>query len=139
MPRQSTSFDFGDAKEPTSTFELFEHIIEDRGSKYSVSYGLIHGREDIKSFLKQLKSNKKYAKADHNSWATRISNEGTIYEAKSDDGETGAGQVILRMIQTHNTTNIIVVVTRWFGGVKLTGDRFKHIQDAAKHALNTLK
>ncbi len=139
MPKQSTSFDFGDSKQPSSTFELFEYIIEDRGSKYSASYGLVHGRDDIKSFLKQLKSKKHYAKANHNSWAARISYEGAIYETKSDDGETGAGQVILRLMQTHNTTNCIIAVTRWFGGTKLMGDRFKHLQDATKHTLDHLK
>ena len=139
MPKQSTSFDFGDTKQPHSTFELFEYIIEDRGSKYSASIGLVYGRDDIKAFLKHLKSNKHYLKADHNSWAARISKDGAIYETKSDDGETAAGMVILRMIQAHNATNCIVVVTRWFGGTKLMNDRFKHLQSAATHALNNLK
>jgi putative IMPACT (imprinted ancient) family translation regulator len=138
MPKQSTSFDFGDAKQPSSKFELFEYIIEDRGSKYSASYGLVHGREDIKAFLKQLKSNKRYQKADHNSWAARISKDGAIYETKADDGETGAGLVILRQLQTHNTTNCIVAVTRWFGGTKLMADRFKHLQSATTHALKKI-
>lgn len=138
MPKQSTSFDFGDSLQPTSTFELFEYIIEDRGSKYSASFGLVHGREDIKAFLKKLKTNKRYAKADHNSWAARISHEGAIYETKSDDGETGAGLVILRLMQTHNITNCITCVTRWFGGTKLMTDRFKHLQSATTHALDRL-
>ncbi len=138
MPKQSTSFDFGNTKQPSAPFMLFEYIIEDRGSKYSASYGLVHGRDDIKSFLKQLKTNKRYAKADHNSWAARIAHEGAIYETKSDDGEVGAGQVILRIMQTQDITNCIVVVTRWFGGVKLMGDRFKHLQSATKHALDRI-
>ena len=117
---------------------LFEYIIEDRGSKYSASYGLIHGRDDIKSFLRQLKTNKRYAKADHNSWAARIAHEGAIYETKSDDGEVGAGQVILRIMQTQDITNCVVCITRWFGGTKLMGDRFKHLQSATKHTLERL-
>ena len=55
-----------------------------------------------------------------------------------DDGETGAGMVILRVMQTYDVTNCIVVVTRWFGGVKLMGDRFKHLQNATRHALDNL-
>ncbi len=135
MPLQSTQFDFGDAREPKAPFTLFHLIIEDRGSRYSAAIGLVKGREDIKAFLKTLKANKKYAKADHNSWAARLSHEGAIYETKSDDGETGAGMVILRILQKENCTNTIVSVTRWFGGIKLEGDRFKHIQDATKYAL----
>ena len=80
----------------------------------------------------------KYAKADHNSWAVRITQNQTVYESKSDDGETGAGMVILRVMQKNNLSNCVICVTRWFGGVKLMGDRFKHIQNAAIYAINDL-
>ena len=139
MPRQSTQFDFGDSKEATDSFTLYEKIIEDRGSRYSVSIGSVHGREDIKKFLKELKKKKKYLKATHNTWAARISHEGTIFETKNDDGETGAGMVILRVMQKENISNSIICVTRWFGGVKLMGDRFKHVQDATKYAIDHIK
>ncbi len=138
MPKQNIQFDFNDGREPKEAFTLFEKIIEDRGSKYSVSIGKVTGKEDITLFLKKLKGNKKYEKADHNSWAVRISHEGAIFESKNDDGETGAGMVILRIMQKENLTNTIICVTRWFGGIKLMGDRFKHIQDATKHAINNL-
>ena len=138
MPQQSTSFDFNDNKTTASDFILLEQIIEDRGSRYSVSYGRVKGREDIKLFLKQLKKNKKYAKATHNSWATRISNDGAIYETKADDGEVGAGMVILRIMQKEQVSDCVICVTRWFGGVKLMGDRFKHVQNATKYAVNDM-
>lgn len=139
MAQQSTRFDFEDKKSPHSEFELFEQIIEDRGSRYSVSMGRVKGREDIKLFLQRLKKNKKYAKATHNTWATRISHAGTIYETKSDDGETGAGMVILRIMQKEEISDCVICVTRWFGGVKLMGDRFKHVQDATKYAIDHIK
>ncbi len=138
MPYQNTQFDFGDARQPQSLFVLHEKIIEDRGSKYSVSIGRVENKDDIKQFLKTLKQNKKYAKATHNSWAVRIAREGTIYESKSDDGETGAGIVILRVLQKTDVSNCIICVTRWFGGVKLMGDRFKHIQDASQYAIDKI-
>lgn len=136
MPKQNIQIDFNDGKEPRELFVLHEKIIEDRGSKYSVSIGRVTGKEDIKTFLKTLKADKKYAKATHNTWAVRISHEGAIYEAKNDDGEAGAGMVILRIMQKENVTNCIICVTRWFGGIKLQGDRFKHIQDSTKYAIN---
>lgn len=138
MPLQSTRFNFEESKSPTSTFELCEHIIEDRGSRYSVSFGRVQSREDIKLFLRQLKQNKQYAKATHNTWAARISHNGAIFETKSDDGETGAGMVILRIMQKEEISDCIICVTRWFGGVKLMGDRFKHVQDATKYALSKI-
>ena len=136
---QPPRFNFEDQKTPDSEFVLHERIIEDRGSRYSVSYGRVQGREDIKLFLRQLKKNKKYAKATHNSWAARIGNEGMIYETKADDGETGAGMVILRVMQKEQVQDCVICVTRWFGGVKLMGDRFKHLQDATKYAIDTIQ
>ena len=139
MPRQSTQFDFGDSREETEAFLLYEKIIEDRGSLYSVSIGRVEGREDIKKFLKELKRRKKYQKATHNTWAARVSHEGTIFETKNDDGETGAGMVILHVMQKEDISNTVICVTRWFGGIKLMGDRFKHVQDATKYAINLMK
>ncbi len=138
MKTNQILIDFRDGKTCKSTFLLFEKIITDRGSKYSVSGGKVHNREDIKAFLKKLKSKKKYAKATHNTWAVRISHEGKIFETKNDDGETGAGNTILRVLKGQNITNTIVVVTRWFGGIKLQGDRFKHVQDATKYFLEQI-
>ena len=131
--------DFGNSKQISKDFLLYEKIIKDRGSVYSVSAGRVENREEIKNFLKKLKSNKKYAKATHNSFAVRISKDNIFYETKSDDGETGAGNVILRILKKRNYTNIIVVVTRWFGGIKLEADRFKHIQDATIFILDEIE
>ena len=105
-------------------------IISDRGSKYSVTGGMVKSRENLKDFLKKLKKDRKFIKATHNSWAARISRNGAVYETKSDDGETGAGQVILHQLRKQKIIDVIVVVTRWYGGIKLFADRFKHLQDA---------
>lgn len=138
MNLQPPRFDFENKKIPDSDFALHEQIIEDRGSRYSVSYGRVRGKDDIKLFLKKLKTNKKYQKATHNTWAARITKDGIIYETKSDDGETGAGMVILKVMQKQEVCDCIICVTRWFGGVKLMGDRFKHVQDATKFAADQI-
>ena len=130
---------FNDEQKITNNFLQFHHIISDRGSKYSVSGGKVNSRAEIKKFLLKLKNNKKYAQASHNSWAARLSTKNTIWETKSDDKETGAGQVILRILQKENYSNLVVVVTRWFGGVKLYSDRFKHLQDSTKYFLKKTK
>lgn len=130
--------DFGDGKTPTKSFQNFEKIIADRGSVYSVSMGLVFNREDIKKFLTQTKKLKNHHKATHHSWAVRIAHDGAIYESKNDDGETGAGKIILRMLQKKNIVNTAVCVTRWYGGVKLEADRFKHVQDAALYILDRI-
>ena len=127
--------DFNDGFSLNSEFEQFEKIIFDKGSRYSVSGGSVKNREEVKVFLKKLKSKKKYAKATHNTWAVRVSHEGKIFSVKNDDGETGAGMVILRILEKRNIVNTVVVVTRWYGGVKLGNDRYKHVQDAVLYFL----
>ena len=108
----------------------FENIISDRGSKYSVSGCSVSNKLEIKNAIKFLKTKKKYAKATHNTWAVIFSNEGAI---KSDDGESGAGLVTVRMLERKGIYDHLVVVTRWFGGVQLGGDRFRRVQDCVRY------
>lgn len=52
-----------------------------------------------------------------------------------DDGETAAGGRLLHMLQLANVRGALVVVTRWYGGVHLGPQRFKHISNVARAAL----
>lgn len=113
---------------------ILENVITDRGSKYAVSGGPCRSGDEGRAFLTELKRNKKFAKATHNSWGI-ICGDKSI---KNDDGEAGAGMVILRMLEREGLRDHIVVVTRWFGGVQLGGDRFRHIQDAVRIYLKAL-
>ncbi|WP_439121727.1 YigZ family protein [Marivita sp.] len=113
----------------------FEGVISDRGSKYAVSGGPVVSRLDVDAFLKTLKRGKKYAKATHNTWAVVFS-DGT--PLKNDDGEGGAGQIILQMLEREGLTDHVIVVTRWYGGKHLGGDRFRHVQDCVRHYLNNM-
>ena len=58
---------------------------------------------------------------------------------KGDDGEAGAGAVILKMLEREGLSGQIVVVTRWYGGVHLGGDRFAHIVTCIRAALAALR
>lgn len=102
------------------------NVVTDRGSKYAVSGCPVENRADIDAALTDLKRNKKFAKATHNTWAAVLS-DGT--PLKGDDGESGAGLVIVRMLERAELTDHLIVVTRWYGGVKLGGDRFRRVQD----------
>ena len=84
--------------------------------------------DEAKAFVKALCRRKKFARATHNTWAVLLP-DGPL---KNDDGESGAGMVILRMLEREGLTGHIIVVTRWFGGVKLGGDRFRRVQDAVR-------
>ena len=139
MANHTQRMDFNDGIIPELEFQNFEKIITDRRSVYSVAIGQVHSREDIKGFLKKMKKLKNHHKATHHSWAVRISHDGVVYESKNDDGETGAGNVILRILQKKNMTNTVVCVARWYGGIKLEADRFKHVQDATLYAVEQNK
>ncbi|ASP20752.1 hypothetical protein ANTHELSMS3_02074 [Antarctobacter heliothermus] len=108
--------------------QVLENIISDRGSRYAVSGGPCHTPEEAALFLKELKRRKKFAKATHNTWAC-LTTDGPL---KNDDGESGAGMVILRMLEREDLRDTIVVVTRWYGGKHLGGDRFRHVQEAVR-------
>jgi putative IMPACT (imprinted ancient) family translation regulator len=75
-----------------------------------------------------LKRDKKYAKATHNSWGVLLDG----VPLKSDDGESGAGMVILRMLERAERSGELIIVTRWYGGKHLGGDRFRHVQEATR-------
>ncbi|EYD73871.1 hypothetical protein Rumeso_04606 [Rubellimicrobium mesophilum DSM 19309] len=113
---------------------MLENIISDRGSRYAVSGGPCTSDEEARAFIKELRRYRKFAKATHNSWAL-LCCEGAL---KNDDGEAGAGLVILRMLEREGLRDHIVVVTRWFGGKNLGGDRFRHVQEAVRVYLAAL-
>lgn len=112
-----------------------EDVVRDRGSRYAVSGGPVQGRAGIDAFLADLKRVKKYAKATHNTWAAVLSDGGAI---KNDDGESGAAAVILKMLERAGLVDHIVVVTRWYGGVHLGGDRFAHVVTSVRAYLAEL-
>jgi len=105
---------------------ILDNIISDRGSKYSVSGGPCATAVEAKAFIKELKRKKKFAKATHNTWAL-LAEDGSV---KNDDGEGGAGNIILQMLEREDLKQHIIVVTRWYGGKHLGGDRFRHVKDA---------
>ncbi|MGB3279893.1 MAG: YigZ family protein [Pseudorhodobacter sp.] len=109
------------------------NVVSDRGSRYAVSGGPAHSKTCIETFLKTLKSNKKFAKATHNSWAAILTEDGP---QKQDDGESGAAAAILRMLEREGLNDHIIVVTRWYGGTHLGGDRFRHVTTCTRAYLD---
>lgn len=119
---------------------VLTNVIEDKWSKYTVVADVLHGEKAHKSWVTNLKQDKYFAKATHNSYARRVKlSDWSIVEWKNDDGEAGAGQIILREMQRVNAVNMIIVVTRYFGWVMLHGDRFRHVVDATKVVLEEIQ
>ena len=115
--------------------KLLGQILTDKGSKYAVSGCPVTDRAAIDAALRQLKTDRAYAKATHNTWGASLSATGLI---KGDDGESGAGMVILRMLEREDLHDHLVIVTRWYGGKHLGGDRFRHVQTCVRAYLDSL-
>lgn len=75
--------------------------------------------------------------ATHNAWAYRATDARTGYvaEGSEDDGETGAGALLLRVMRELGATDTLVVMTRWFGGVMLGPDRWRLMRNVVTAAL----
>ena len=112
--------------------KIYDGVITDRGSKYAVAGCEARTKADAIAAVKALKRDKRFAKATHNTWALLSSDEGPL---KNDDGEAGAGMVILRMLERENITDHLIIVTRWFGGTHLGGDRFRRVKDCVRYYL----
>ena len=83
-----------------------------------------------------LATDKKAARATHNMTAWRIKGPNdTSYQDCDDDGETAAGSRMLHLMQLMDVWNVMVVVTRWYGGIHLGPDRFRIINTTAREAL----
>lgn len=127
-------------KKPDFRRKIMQNVIVDRGSKYTVVWWFVKDKEEVNNFIKEILKDKYFAKATHNTYAFRIEQANwSILEWKNDDWETGAGNCILRELQRENAINIILVVTRYFWGVKLQADRFKNVINASKEFLKLIK
>ncbi len=109
----------------TYCMKQIENVLTDKGSKYAVSGGAVTNRAEAVNFIKKLKRKKKFARATHNTWAVIFADGEQV---KNDDGESGAGALILQMLERAELRDHIIVVTRWYGGVHLGGDRFRHVK-----------
>lgn len=95
-------------------------LFKDKNSKfYSYAFPLTK-EEDVKNLLENLKE--QHQKARHFCYAYQIGKEeNTLTYRVNDDGEpnNSAGIPIYGQIKAFNVTNILIVVVRYFGGVKL--------------------
>jgi putative IMPACT (imprinted ancient) family translation regulator len=58
-----------------------------------------------------------------------------LNENYDDDGETKAGKRLLYLLELMDVYNVLIIVQRWYGGVQLGADRFKHITQVAQSLL----
>ncbi len=97
----------------------------------------VETQKEAEDIIKQIK--KKYYDARHNCVAYRIIEDEKIVEKASDDGEPSgtAGGPMLNILKKNDICNIIVIVTRYFGGILLgTGGLVRAYSEAIMEAIN---
>lgn len=100
--------------------KTYEFIQDIKKSTFICTLIPVNSLEEINENLKQIR--KKYYDATHNCYSYILNNnDGTFNIKASDDGEPSqtAGVVILDVLKKNDLTNVLAVVTRYFGGIKL--------------------
>lgn len=113
--------------------------IEEKKSVFIANIARADSEEEATAFIETMK--KKYWDARHNCSAFVIGERGELTRC-SDDGEPSgtAGRPMLEVLLRENIKNIVVVVTRYFGGTLLgTGGLVRAYTQAVKEGLNDCK
>lgn len=109
---------------------------KDKGSKFLAFAYPVSSEEEINVFREQLK--KSYHDARHHCFAWRLGANMDRFRV-NDDGEPSgsAGKPILGQIQSHDLTNVLIIVVRYFGGTLLgVGGLIRAYRSAASDALD---
>ncbi len=98
--------------------EAAESIYKEKSSKFLIYAYHVESEEEVKAYLDPLR--KLHYDATHHCYAWRIGYRGEKFRA-NDDGEPSstAGKPILGQLISHEVTNCLIVVVRYFGGTKL--------------------
>jgi uncharacterized YigZ family protein len=112
-----------------------EGLYKEKGSKFMAFAYPVRTEEEIKNSIAQL--HKTYFDARHHCYAYVLGADKNQFRA-NDDGEPGhsAGDPILGQIRSQNLTDVLIVVVRYFGGIKLgVGGLIQAYRTAAAEAL----
>ena len=110
-----------------------------KGSRFLSEVFIIQNQAEVRTIIKEQKN--KYSDATHVCHAF-ISGKNAEVMGMSDDGEPGgtAGRPMLDVLKGRSVTNILVTVTRWFGGTLLgTGGLVHAYGDSVKQVLDKLE
>lgn len=110
--------------------------IEEKKSRFIAELFYIENVNQAEEYIKQVK--KKYFDARHHCYAYRIIQDNAIKDKQSDDGEPSgtAGSPMLNILTKNQIVNVLVIVTRYFGGTLLgTGGLVKAYSEATLKAI----
>jgi Uncharacterized protein family UPF0029 len=111
--------------------------IVEKKSEFVAHAARVHSREEVAAVMAELMRDKKVARATHNIMAYRIWDpERQRWLSDNDeDGESAAGGRLAQMVELMGARDVVVVVSRWYGGVELGPRRFAIINNCAQALL----
>ncbi|CAI2167834.1 11179_t:CDS:2 [Funneliformis geosporum] len=110
--------------------------LEHKKSLFIAHLASVSNIQQVQLVRTTLLLDRKIAKATHNIMAYRIVQEnGLLIQDNDDDGETAAGSRLLHLLQITDAKNVVVIVSRWFGGILLGPERFKDILNCSRDLL----
>ncbi len=116
-----------------------EGIYKEKGSKFLAFAFPVSDSETVQHLIEEIR--KKYHDARHHCYAYILGMNDQVYKS-NDDGEPNhsAGDPILGQIRAFGLTNVVVIVVRYFGGIKLgVGGLVTAYKSAAEDALKQAK
>ena len=116
-----------------------DYLLKEKQSKFYGYSFPVSDTKKIKSFIALLQ--KKHHNARHFCYAYKIGFEDPVFRV-NDDGEprNSAGMPIYGQIQSYNLTNVLIVIVRYFGGIKLgLGGLVSAYKECAKKTLESNK
>jgi hypothetical protein len=131
-----------ESREAPVTVRMREEIksgipLVDRRSFFQAHFARVSNVEQVNKIKEILLSDAKIRRATHNITAYRIkrvdptSGVEMILQENEDDGEDKAGQRLAKLLELMGAENVFLMVSRWFGGILLGPERFKHINQVA--------
>ncbi|KAG6837802.1 hypothetical protein H0H93_016170 [Arthromyces matolae] len=118
---------------PKFHFSVFaSNSIRHRKSTFIAHAASLNSSDHLLVTLTQITALPALKRATHCMYAYRVG--GSF--GQNDGGESGAGDRLARLLDLSRCDNVLVVVSRWYGGVKLGSDRWKCISTVAKDALH---
>ena len=111
--------------------------IVEKKSRFIANLFYVESLDEAEEKIKEIK--KKYHDAKHNCFAYLIFKDNNISKKFSDDGEPSgtAGAPMLEILEKNNLYNVVVIVTRYFGGILLgTGGLVRAYSYSLKKAIS---
>ena len=96
----------------------------------------IKSSDEVVSSIQSLCKDQRVAGSTHIMYAYRTGDERYSISNRDDDGEFGAGRVIMNALDSKKFYNHLVVATRWYGGKHLGPSKFDHIEKMAHDAMS---